>query len=352
MNHAEPPRDVPSAARAHGAGRRPTSHDVALAAGVSQPTVSRALRGAPSVAEPTRRRVLEAAERMGYVPSERGRSLATRRSGRIGVVVEDLGNPFYFELLDALHDQLERSDIRMVVLTPARGDPERLERLVDGSTDGVVLTTTLLDSELPRRLLDRGFPFVLLNRIVDDVAADSCSAANVEGAARLAAELVAHGHRSIGAILGPSTTSTGRDREIGLRRALATHGLAARAESTRRGPFAYDTGHRAIRELLALPSPPTAVFCANDVIAIGALNGARAAGARVPRDLSIVGFDDIAMASWEVFELTTARQDLQAMCRTATDLLLARIADPDRPPRRHVVPAEVVHRATLGPAPG
>jgi LacI family transcriptional regulator len=349
----EPPTDVPGHARATATARdrRPTSHDVALAAGVSQPTVSRALRGDASVAKATRQRVLEAAQTLGYVASERGRSLSTRRSGRIGVVVEDLGNPFYFELLDALHDRLERSDNRMVVLTPGRGDPERLERLVDGSTDGVVLTTTLLDSELPARLLDRRFPFVLLNRIVDDVAADSCSVANIDGAASIAAALVRHRHQFIGAIFGPSNTSTGRDREIGFRQELDKHRIVLRAESTRRGPFAHETGHRAIAELLCDRPRPTAVFCANDVIAIGALNGARALGIRIPDELSIVGFDDIAMAAWEVFELTTVRQDLQTMCETAIDLLLARITDPDRRPQKHVLQARLVRRATLAPAP-
>jgi LacI family transcriptional regulator len=353
VGSSEPPTDVPGRTRvtATDGDRRTTSHDVALAAGVSQPTVSRALRGDPSVAETTRQRVLDVAQALGYVPSERGRSLSTRRSGRIGVVVEDLGNPFYFELLDALHDRLERSDNRMVVLTPGRGDPQRLERLVDGSTDGVVLTTTLLDSELPARLLDRRFPFVLLNRIVDDIAVDSCSVANIDGAASIAAALVRHRHHRIGAIFGPSNTSTGRDREIGFCQELDKHGIVLRADSTQRGPFTHETGHRAIGKLLSNRPRPTAVFCANDVIAIGALNGARALGIRVPDELSIVGFDDIAMAAWEVFQLTTVRQDLHAMCNTAIDLLLARITEPDRPPQKHVLQARLVRRATLAPAP-
>ena len=151
-------------------GRQPTSHDVARAAGVSQPTVSRALRGDPRVTEATQERVRDAAARLGYVLSDRGRSLATRRTGRIGVVVEDLGNPFYLELLDVLHDRLEREHVRMIVFAPGVRDPERVEHLADGSIDGVVLTTTLLDSRLPAELIRHGFPFVLLNRIVDGVS--------------------------------------------------------------------------------------------------------------------------------------------------------------------------------------
>lgn len=214
-----------------------------------------------------------------------------------------------------------------------------------------MLTTTLLDSDLPARLLDRHFPFVLLNRIVDGVAADSCSVANIDGAATIAAALVRHGHHSIGAIFGPTNTSTGRDREIGFRQELDKHGIVLRPESTRRGTFVHETGQRAIHELLANRPRPTAVFCANDVIAIGALNAARALDIRVPDELSIVGFDDIAMASWEVFKLTTVRQDLQEMCKTAIDLLLARITRPDRPPQQHVLQARLVRRATLTQAP-
>src|SRR4051794_6203576 len=175
--------------------RAPTSLDVAAAAGVSQPTVSRALRGDPRVAASTRDRVRLAAEALGYVPSDRGRSLATRRTGRIGVVVEDLGNPFYLELLDALHRRLDVSQVRMTVLAPGLRDPERLESLADGSIDGVVLTTTMLDSPLPAQLIRHGFPFVLLNRIVDDVAADSCSVDNFSGAAEVARAMVDDGHR-------------------------------------------------------------------------------------------------------------------------------------------------------------
>ena len=332
--------------------RPATSHDVALAAGVSQPTVSRALRGDPRVAPATRERVAAAAAELGYVLSERGRSLSTRRTQRVGVVVDDLGNPFYLQLLDTLHDDLERSGQRMLVFTPHRNDPERVERLVDGSIDGVVLSTTLLGSSLPGQLRDRGFPFVLLNREVDGVEADICVTDNVGGAAQVAAELVRLGHERIGAILGPEATSTSRDRELGFRRVLDARGVALREEMFRRGPFSFATGHAGLTELLRASPAPTAVFCANDVIAFGALNAARGMGVDVPGDVTIVGFDDIAMAAWEVFRLTTVRQDLRRMSRIATGLLLARIAEPDRPAERVVLPAELVVRATHGPPPG
>ncbi len=316
---------------------------------MSQPTVSRALRGDPRVTAATRARVALAAEELGYVASDRGRSLSTRRTSRVGVVVEDLDNPFYLELLDELHDQLERADVRMIVFTPRHDDPEGLARLVDGSIDGVVLTTTFLDSPLPGLLRERGFPFVLLNRIVDDVEADSCTVDNFVGAAAVADAMLDAGHRDIGAIHGPAQTSTGRDREAGFRAALQARGAPLQADLTRRGRFSFADGHRHMLDLLDGERRPSAVFCGNDVIALGALNAALGRGVAVPRELSIVGFDDISITTWEAFRLTTVRQGIRRMGRTAVDLLLARLADPDRPAQRIVLPAELVPRATLGP---
>jgi len=311
---------------------------------VSQPTVSRALRGDPRVADATRRRVARAAARLGYVASDRGRSLSTRRSGRVAVVVDDLGNPFYLELLDALHDRLERANTRMLVLTPHRNDPLRTERLLDGSIDGVVLTTTTLDSRLPAELRARRFPFVLLNRVVDGVDADSCTVDNEAGGAEVARSLLRGGHTRIGALFGPPSTSTGRDRERGFRRALADAGAALPDALVRHGPFAFDYGHTCLGELLA--GSPTAIFCANDVVALGALNAARGLGVAVPDELSIIGFDDISMAGWELIRLTTVRQDLRRMGEIAVELVLDRIVDPQRPARHVVLPPELVWRAT------
>jgi LacI family transcriptional regulator len=311
---------------------------------VSQPTVSRALRGDPRVTEATRARVLDAARELGYVASDRGRSLSTRRTGRIGVVVEDLDNPFYLELLDELHQRLEEAGVRMIVFTPRHDDPG-VERLVDGSIDGVVLTTTFLDSPVPSLLRERAFPFVLLNRVVDGDGLVTCSVDNVRGGALAAGELLDAGHREIAAIFGPPETSTGRDREIGVRSALAGAGVALRG--MRRGGYTYETGHAGALELLAGDGRPTALFCGNDVIALGALNACHRLGLRVPEDVSVVGFDDIAMASWDLIGLTTVRQDLRRMAGLAVELVL----EPPAGPRRVVLEPEVVRRGTVAPPP-
>ncbi len=327
-----------------------TSHDVARVAGVSQPTVSRALRDDPRLSEETRRRVFAAAAELQYVPSQRGRSLATRSAGQVGIVVSDLGNPFYLQVLDGLNHALRETDLRMLVLTPDRDGAVPLERLVDGSLDGAILTTTMLDSTLPEALFQRGFPFVLLNREVDNAPGDVCVVDNHLGGSLAAEELIKLGHTQVAAMFGPSGTSTGRDRESGFRAGLAQAGIELPDDRWRRSPFDFTEGHRAALELLE--SGPTALFCANDILALGAFNALHGRGIRIPRDVTLIGFDNVLLAGWETFQLTTVSQDIAGMVTAATDLLLTRVtAQPETqlPPRRVVLTPTLVRRKTHGP---
>ncbi len=327
----------------------PTSHDVAKKARVSQSTVSRALRGDPRVSDATRTRVVSAARRLGYVRSERGRSLSTRRTNRIGVVVEDLENPFYLDLVNILHTELHRVDLRLIIFTAERANGEGVERLVDGSIDGAILTTCTLASALPAVLRSFGFPVVLLNRVVDSEAVSSCSTNNQLGATLMTTEVLSAGHRTIGAIFGPRDTSTGRDREIGVRATLRSGGVPLRKSLTWRGSFSYESGYRGLQNIVTAANPPSCVICGNDVVAIGAMNAARSLRLRVPEDISIVGFDDIGMSAWELFDLTTVRQDMLRMAQVGIGLLLSAIASPTAPVQQVVLLPELVQRSTLGP---
>lgn len=342
--------------------RAVTSHDVARAAGVSQSTVSRALRADPNVSLATSELVLATAAELGYVPSEIGRSLVTRSSRTLGIVVTDLTSVFYPYVVAPLHEEVEARDYRMVLFTegvesdgPAQEQliSPLLDRLLDRSIDGVVLTTSRLDGNVPRELARRGLPFVFLTRHVDGVAADRAVVDNSLGASLAAGEAIRLGHTQIGAIFGPANTSTGRDRERGIRAVLVASGLALPPDMTRRGPFAFETGRVAMTELLALDPPPTVVLCSNDTVAIGAYNAARAAGVRVPEDVSLVGFDDLPMAEWEVFQLTTVQQPMEEMARAAVRLLIERIeglVDPEAA-RQVVFEPRLVMRRTLAPPP-
>jgi LacI family transcriptional regulator len=326
-----------------------TSHDVARLAGVSQPTVSRALRDRKGVSTVTRVKVREAARALGYVPSNVGRSLATRTTGRVGVVTDELYNPFYPALIEPLHDALAALGYGMILVTD-RGDVEvEIEPLIDGSLDGVVLSTSAAASQLPFELARRGLPYVMVNRTVDGAIGDECVSDNVAGAEAVADLLVDLGHTRIGAVFGPEATSTGRERAMGFRRRLAERGVLLPGSYVWSGHFHQDTGRTALRELLDREPRPTALFCANDVIAFGVCSAAVASGIAIPAELTVVGFDDIPMASWEVFSLTTMRVDLVEMGQRAAALLGERIATPGLPPRRIVLPVGLVKRSTHAP---
>lgn len=323
-----------------------TSHDVARLAGVSQPTVSRALRGDPRVSEETVRKVRAAAEALNYVPSEAGRSLSTRTTRRVGVLVTDMTNPFYPHLIGPLHDELERLDHRMMLFTERSDAAVAAERLLDRSIDGAVLATATLDSALPAELRRRGLPFVYLNR-EGSSPADAVVVDNRLGGELAARELVELGHRHIAGVFGPENTSTGRDREQGFRGALAEAGIALPASLVRHGPFEFETGLAALPELLAAPTAPTAVFCGNDVVAVGVLDAAKRVGVAVPDELTVIGFDDIPMASWAAFELSTVRHDLNEMAGTAARLLVERLSgEAAAPPRRTILTPDFVARRT------
>ncbi len=327
-----------------------TSHDVARLAGVSQPTVSRALRDHPRVSLETRAKVREAAKSLGYVTNHAGRSLSTLSTGRIGIVSAELGNPFYPALIAPLHDELSARGYRTILVTDRGSDPLELETLIDGSLDGVILTTSEIDSEIPRELARRGLPMVLLNRVVDDLKADTCTTDDAGGAALIANLFADLGHTCIAAIIGHPNASTSRDGQLGFVHALAERGLELPEDMIRIGPFTSQFGASAFRELMTDGERPTAVYCMNDVIAIGALNGAKELGIDVPNDVTIVGLDDIEMASWSTINLTTVHTDIPGMARAAADLILKRIANPTAPPIHHQESVSLVLRGTHGPA--
>jgi LacI family transcriptional regulator len=329
-----------------------TSHDVARFAGVSQATVSRALRGDSRVSAETQDRVRRAARALNYVPSEAGRSLSTQRTMRVGVLVSDLTNPFYPHLVGPLHDELERHGYRMMLLTERSDDALASERLLDDSIDGAVLTTTTAGSVLPDAMRRKELPFVFLNRVDGRGTADAAVVDNELGGRLAAEELVALGHSGVALLGGSNDMSTGRERERGFVTALADAGIALPASRIRRGPYEFSTGYRGLTELLDADSPPTAVFCGNDVVAIGAYNAALRAGVRIPDDLTLIGFDDLPMASWEAFALTTIGYDLRGMARTAARLLVDRLGGqaPEAPQVVSFAP-EVVHRSTHGALP-
>ncbi|MGY1622342.1 LacI family DNA-binding transcriptional regulator [Geodermatophilus sp. SYSU D00965] len=330
----------------------PTSWTVARAAGVSQSTVSRALRGDPRVREETRRRVDQAARRLGYVPNSLASSLVSRSTRTVAVVVSDLTNPFFPSLLTPIYDELQLLGYRVVLLTERTDNlagQETLQRLLDRSIDGVLVTTATLGSRFAVELQRRGLPTVLLNRYIDGLDVDRVISDNHGGAVVGGRHLLELGHRRIAAISGPSNTSTSRDRRAGLIDALTGAGLRLDPALVHEGTYSHQSGYQHTRELLRLPEPPTAIVCGNDVVAFGAIDAALSLGVRVPDDVSILGFDDIPMAAWEVFQLTTLRQPIGDMARAAARMLAERIEHTGElgPGREQVFATSLVRRATV-----
>jgi LacI family transcriptional regulator len=309
------------------ARRGATSSTVAQAAGVSQSTVSRALRGDPRVREDTRRLIQETAELLGYRPAW-VTPPAPARTRTIGVIVSDLTNPFFPTLLTPVHDELRIMGYRVVLFAERTDIPtgqQALHNLLDRSIDGVLVTTATLDSRFSEAVADRDLPIVLLNRYIDGMDVDRVVADNHQGGRAAARHALDLGHRSIGVIRGPANTSTSRDRHAGLIEVLEDAGVALDERLVREGPYSHQCGYQNARELLRQPAPPTALVCGNDVIAFGAIDAAKSLGLDVPGDVSVLGFDDVPMAAWEVFQLTTVRQPLSEMARAAARLLVERI---------------------------
>ena len=323
-----------------------TSHDVARAAKVSQATVSRVLRDDPRVRPETRARVLRALAEMRYEPNAAARAFRTSRADSIGVVVARLSYQLYPAMLEAIGAQLTRLGQRMIVWDSEHGgDGPAIRALRQGIVDGVILTAATRESEFLGEIASATAPVVLVNRNVDDHPSDQVSSDNLAGGRRVAEYLLANARKRIALIGGVPRASTIRDRERGFRDALAAGGVELQPHYYQRSEtFSHASGEQAIERLLELGEPPDAVFCVNDVLALGAMDGARARGVRVPDDLWLVGYDDIELASWGAYDLTTVRQPMQEMVAEAIDLLLARIAHPDKPIERRCLPNELVIR--------
>ena len=326
-----------------------TSFDVARLAGVSQPTVSRALRDSDKVSQDTKDRVRRAAAALGYAPNAIGRALSLGHSMRVGLVVTDLHNHFYGHVIPHLHAELSLQGYELLLITEASETAPIAEHIVANGLAGVILTTTTVDSVLPTHLRDRDIPFVYFNRTAPSVESSSVTVDPEAGLTALVAEVTGLGHRHVGAVFGPRTTSTGETRESVLRGLLEDHDLRLRRADVRYGPFDFETGFRGCLELLDGEDPPTVIICSNDVVALGALNAAAQHSLPVPDFVSIVGFDDLPTSSWPMVQLTTVAYDLAKMSREAGRLVLDLLRSPDAPFEHVVLPSDLVRRRTLGP---
>jgi LacI family transcriptional regulator len=328
---------------------------VAEKAGVSVSTASRALTGHPDVSPDTRSKVYAISNELGYRPSRLAQSMVSGRTATIGLLVSDISNPFYPALARIIETAASGFGY-IIILCNTEDDPARsqkyLDRLIAQGVDGIIHASVGQDEQLLELPRDAGIPLVLINRRphslndVDIVVSDNC-----KGAESIITHLLSLGHRCIGHLAGPEYASVSDERLQGYRQALDKWGVPYDQNMVLRGPFTQEYGSQGVKELMARTPRPTAIFAVNDVVALGALDALIELGIEIPRQVSLVGFDDIEFARLHSIQLTTVRQNLVSMGRMAVDQIVDAISNPNSHEKRTILlEAKLMIRNTSGAA--
>jgi LacI family transcriptional regulator len=329
-----------------------TVANVAQRAGVSAATAARVLSGNGYASEAARRAVLEAAKEIGYVPNHIARSLRTRRTMLAGLLIGDVENSFYSVIAKNVESVAKDAGYQ-VVLCNSNDDPEtesQYLRLLDGiRVDGLIITPTGSNQRHLRRLIETGTVIVQIDRMVEGLTADAVLLDNEAGAMAGVSHLIAAGHTRIGILTGPREVLTARERLEGYERALREHRIPVREELIKAGSFLHDHAVEAATELLRSRPSPTAIFVANNVLAEGCYLALDRLGLKVPQHMSLVAFDDVPWMSIVRPQLTTVRQPVADMARSATELLLRRLKDNAPTPSISVFRSELVVRGSVAP---
>jgi DNA-binding LacI/PurR family transcriptional regulator len=297
-----------------------TAEDVARVLGLSQSTISRAFSVSASIAEETRARVMKTATALGYKPNVIARSLTTRRTNIVAIVMENLTDPFYPLVLDALAQRIQACGCQTLLFVPAHGESveDSLTTLLQYQVDAIVITSATLSSTMVRTCALRDTPVVLFNRYVPDLEIHAVSCDNAAGGRQVADYLVQRAHVRPAYVSGQPDATTNLDRKRGFVSRLEELGVRSWLLEEG-GSYSYEAGFAAAKRLAARRERPDAIFFASDVMAFGGMEALRAAGLRIPEDIGVVGFDDVPAASWPSNSLTTVRQPVQEMVAAAID---------------------------------
>jgi LacI family fructose operon transcriptional repressor len=328
----------------------PSIKDVAEAAGVSTATVSRVLSDHPHVRAEVRTRVLAVVEKLGYRPNLVARSLRSQQSTTLGLIVSDIRNPFFTAISRAVENTAYEHGFS-VLLCNTDEDPEKevlyLDLMRAQQVAGVIFSPTR-DAITHFADLKLDVPTVLLDRSLRNGEVDAVQLDNVSAAYDLTMHLLEQGYRRIGALFGAVST-TGRERQQGYELALCEHGLVPPADGVRYVQPQIDAGREAALELLALSEPPDAIFTSNSLLTAGALQAIQASNLAIPDGVALVGFDETTWASLVQPAITLIAQPTDEIGKTATELLLQRIADPSRATRKVILQGELRVRGSSVP---
>jgi DNA-binding LacI/PurR family transcriptional regulator len=324
-----------------------TSFDVAQRAGVSQSAVSRVFSPGASASPKMAEKVKKAADELGYRPNVLARSLITGNSKIIGLVVAYFDNQFYPEAVEKLSKSLQVEGYHVLVFMASNGDDidKLMQDLLDYQVEGIVLASVAVSSNLAERCDAAGVPVVLFNRHQDDDRFSSVTSDNYEGGRKAAEFLIAGGHKRIAHIAGWEGASTQRDREAGFLSMLKEKGVELFARET--GNFQFDETQEATRLMFNKDVVPDAVFVTNDHMAIAALECLRYEfKLSIPDDVSIIGYDDVEIASWPSFSLTTIRQPANQMVDETVKTLMKRIRSEDITPHKIEIESPLMIRTS------
>lgn len=327
--------------------KRITSFDVAELAGVSQATVSRVYNGQSKISDNTREKVIAAAKSLGYKPNAIARSLTSRRTNIIGIVTANVDSPFYSKILGSFTKKLQKTGRQVLLFNaePNRDADDILSQVLQYQVDGLIITSATISSEMADECMKNDTPVVLFNRYVLGANASAVCCDNVESGRMVANFLLDGGHRKLAYISGNGNASTNIDRLKGFRDRLVERGITDL--QVVQGDYSYESGSVALKILMESGSSPDAVFCANDNMALGAMDMARfKLGIRVPEDISIVGFDNIAIASWPSYSLTTVEQPIEGMIDATIGLLEKRIENLEIEPDLKLLSGKFVIRTS------
>lgn len=324
-----------------------TIREVAERAGVSVTTVSHVVNQTRFVAAETEQRVRDAMQLLNYRPNSLARSLRRGETRTIGLILPDSANPFFAEFARLLEDAAFQQDYSLI-LCNSNGELEKERRyaevLFNKQVDGIIFMAAGDDPFSLHDLVAQSFPLVVVDRIVDHIDVDAVITDNALSG-RLAAEhLIALGHRRMGIIRGPSHVTPSAQRVTGFAQTLEQAGLNLPEELQAVGDFHPEAGYLAARKLLAASTPPSAIFACNDLMAIGALRAITETGRKVPADISLVGHDDIELASYTRPALTTISQPVENLAETSIRLLLQRIQSPEMDRQQIILPNRLVVR--------
>lgn len=329
-----------------------TLRDVAVQAGLSPATVSRALSGQRYVDETTRARVVSTAHELGYRPNALARALRSKQTMTVGLIVPDIRNDFYAETASVLQGAFEERGYRLLLCisnNEADSDRSYLRTLAEFRVDAIVYVPSTPSGARGLVSAPKRIPIVELLRHSDEGVYDAVVSDDREGALALTSHLVRAGHRRIAMIAGPEALSTTRYRIAGYREVMRAAGLSARIE---RGPYAPEHGYRATHDLLAGTTPPTAIFSSAGPLTVGVLRALKDLGAAVPDDVSLAAFEDPEWYAAQNPPLTAFALPLREMALLAVELVAKRLAEPaaaERPPTTVRFTGRLIERGSTAP---